>query len=148
MTEDQFFKYMFPFIFIFFWLSISAFISFISGWHKLAKLHPWQEPVRATKLGPIAISFGYDSLPASIGGVYVRLSPYAISFSIIFLFRFFNPPMSVPWSQVSSCTQSKWLFWPITVLRFREISQSMRFSGRAARKIFEYWRNEAIRKHA
>ena len=76
------------------------------------------------------MSLGSGLYPAGYGGVvFVRLSQQGIGLSVIFLLRFYHPPIFIPWSEVARCVREKVRGTWTTKLSLREEASEFAFYG-------------------
>ncbi|MGA6992973.1 MAG: hypothetical protein WBX50_03655 [Candidatus Deferrimicrobiaceae bacterium] len=76
------------------------------------------------------MSLGSGVYPAGYGGVvFVRLSQHGIGLSVIFLLRFFHPPIFIPWSEVARCAREMVRGSYVTNLSLPEEESEFAFYG-------------------
>jgi hypothetical protein len=102
------FPFWSPFFFVGLWLFMSAFFALISGWFSLAshfRAHSRPEGQKVTsqvKQMGIVPENRVTHMIISERGLYLYVSP---------LFRFFHPPLLLPWSQVRLVREIQTLWW-------------------------------------
>ena len=125
----------FPVFFLALWFAISAIIAFVGGWHTLARRYrgePTTVVDRVTfasgQLGVMRAHYN-NCLTVSIG-------PSGIGLKVLFPFRFFHPPLLVPWEDIAAC--ERWRTFGLfdrTRLRLVGGAPPVVLSGRAARLV-------------
>lgn len=95
---DYLLPVLFPIYFMTLWLCIGALISFMGGWYSLAQRYRMREPFTGEKWrmqsGQMRWLTNYNSvltLGANQEGLYL---------ACMFLFRFMQPPLLIPWSEI------------------------------------------------
>ena len=126
---------LFPVLFVLFWLFISEVISFLSGWHALARRFTKQsEPCgEITTAGPFfyVVHMRYWSHYSSV--IRVSAAEDALYLSVLFPYRFGHPPLRVPWSEIEfDLIKLYWRGYVVLTLG-REEQIPFRISERMAR---------------
>jgi hypothetical protein len=106
-----------PMVFIafafFVWFSVGAYLSFASGWVRLARRYPGPRRPDGATLGGQVLCVGRVAenlvtfLTVANDGLY--LSP-------LFLFRFMRRPVLVPWGDITHTSSWRLLWWRAYVL--------------------------------
>jgi hypothetical protein len=140
------------------WFSIAALgIVFIlyaihvypGGWHALSvRYRHAKRPAGEClfRLATIHLGLGFfplgyrESIFASIGSDGITISKYR-------LFRYWSPPLLIPWSAVSECKRetrtSLWtLFGTATAVYLSEPQTRLLFPGTLGRAIYAFWSRE------
>lgn len=90
--------------FILFWMAIIWLIAQLSGWSKLAKVYPAHTPFNETCWSMQSGRFrGYSNYS---GILLVCADGHALHLSTFILFRPGNPPLSIPWEDITSKTKT------------------------------------------
>jgi hypothetical protein len=139
-----------PFVlFAVFWLGIAALISLLSGWSSLARDFRMVEPVVGKRFHFASASLGMRPFRASYSGcLFVTVAENGIGISLFFLFRFFSPPLLIPWSAIESVEEKPvFLFFPAVDIRVRDHWPVLSIPGRARYAILdEYQRRKPFHK--
>ncbi|MBK8935450.1 MAG: hypothetical protein KBA85_02505 [Chloroflexi bacterium] len=90
--------------FILFWIAIIWLIAQLSGWSKLADVYPAHTPFNETCWSMQSGRFrGYSNYS---GILHVCADSRALHLSTFILFRPGNPPLSIPWEDITSKSQT------------------------------------------
>ena len=139
---------LFLLLFAIFWCGIMAFISFIGGWHELAKSFPAEENIfritsrnEGERFRCASMTMGPKYFPTNYGNcLTIDVSREGIGIRIWPVFRFLHPPLLIPWLQVEGCVRENFLLiFTRTALSLNTQRHALRFSGRAGKAIFEEW---------
>lgn len=124
------FAAIFPIYFVLLWLLVSAVISLVGGWHSLSKIYRTRVPFDGTKLrmqsGRMRSLANYNNvltLGANQQGLYL---------AAMFLFRFMQPPLLIPWGEVRVRRTKGWIFEYATFTLGREVSIPLRIRSKLA----------------
>jgi len=132
--------WFFPF-FVAIWLTVSALISRLSGWSRLAEQFRSDAPASGEHFRFVSGSMGRALFPASYKScLSVAVSPAGFHLSIQFPFRFLSPPLFIPWTEVESVQEGRWLFVRKTAIRLRNQWPVISLYGRAGRCVSESYR--------
>jgi len=116
---------------------ISALLSTISGWHRIAARFPYKKITDPRKYYFARMSLGSGKFPVAYGGcVIVRLSPHGLGLSVIFLFRYLHRPIFIPWSEVSSCAREQTARYDVTKISLRDEKSAFSFYGKVGENIY------------
>jgi len=125
-------------LFITGWLAICCFLSFVGGWHALAKKYRSTARGSGELFSFASMGLGSGLFPVSYRScLFVRLDSTGIALSVFPLFRFFHPRLSIPWSAVSDCKRERFWFMSCTAVYVSEPQTRMRFFGRVGREIYD-----------
>ena len=118
------------------WFTISALLSHIGGWSSLAAHFRAAQPPTGEHFHFVSGSMGAKFFPVSYGGcLFVATNEDGFHLSILLPFRFWSPPIFIPWSQVESVEEKRRLFVRYTVVRVRDQWPSISIRGRAGQSI-------------
>ncbi len=127
-----------PFTFVVMWAVITGLLAHISGWAGLSSHFRAAAPPSGERFRFVSGSMGLKSFPVSYGGcLFLDVNTHGFRLSILFPFRFQSPPLFVPWSQVASVTEKKFLFMAFTELRLRDHWPTISIRGKAGKFIQE-----------
>lgn len=90
--------------FILFWLAIIWLIAHLSGWSKLAGVYPSHIPFNETCWSMQSGRFRWGSNYSGI--LHVCADNRALHLSVFVLFRPGSPPLSIPWEDITSKSQT------------------------------------------
>ena len=128
-----------------FWLAISCFFSFASGWHALAKRYRCTTTSSGRLHRFVSMGLGQGWGFPAVGYrrcLFARVDSAGILLAILPLFRFFHPQLFIPWSAVSDCRRERLWFINYTAVYISEPQTRMIFRGRLGEEIYEA-RNQA-----
>jgi hypothetical protein len=129
-------QWFFPF-FVVLWFSISALVSRVSGWTKLAERFRAANGLDGERFRFASASIGALSwLPVGYSGcLFFTVGRTGFRMSVFFPFRFLTPPLFIPWAQVEVVTeQTSWLAHRV-VVRIRGYSSKISVLGHAGKSI-------------
>jgi hypothetical protein len=118
-------------LFALMWLGVTGLLAHLSGWTSLARSYRAGAPSNGERFRFVSGSMGLRFLPVSYGScLFVRVEKQGFHLSILLPFRFLTPPLFIPWSDVESAVESRFLLFRYTVLTVR--SQWPRITIRGA----------------
>jgi hypothetical protein len=127
------FAVIFPIYFLSLWLLVSATISFVGGWHSLAKVYRTAVEFNGAKWG---MQSGQMRWLASYNNILtIGVSPQGLYLSSMFLFRFMHPPLLVPWGEIRVQRKKGWVFEYVTFMLGHELAIPLRIRGKLAAKL-------------
>ncbi len=91
-------------VFILFWLAIIWLTAHFSGWSKLAEVYPARIPFNETCWAMQSGRFRWGSNYSGI--LRVCADSQALHLSAFVLFRPGNPPLSIPWEDITSTART------------------------------------------
>ena len=98
---------MLPIVLVGMWVGVNALLSYSSGWQKLAAVYRAQRPpsgrcfpIQGGRIGDV-FARGCLTIYTSPEGMYVSIWP---------IFRFREPPLFIPWSDIRNRRERRWLF--------------------------------------
>jgi hypothetical protein len=101
-----------PFLFIGFWLSILAILSFISGWRSLAATHRADQHLAGKTFYMASASIGAEFFPVNYNNCLTFVvGPSGFWVEPILPFRFLSPRLFMPWSEVSDIKKNSYWFY-------------------------------------
>jgi hypothetical protein len=90
------------------WIGVMALLAYMSGWWKLAAVYRAQRPPSGTcfllaggKIGEVWYR----------GTLTIYTSPEGLYLSVWPIFRFREPPLFIPWSDVRNRREKRWLWF-------------------------------------
>jgi hypothetical protein len=99
------------------WIVICYIIGLVSGWHELARPYRHSGTFRGSRWkfqsGRMRLSMGIHN------ALTVGVNPQGLYLAIFVPFCVGNPPLRVPWNDVSA-RPGKFLFWKYVEFRFRQ----------------------------
>jgi hypothetical protein len=129
------------------WCGIVAFISFIGGWHQLAKSFRAEEKVfRVTKgdqgerFRCASMTMGPKYFPTNYGNcLTIRVSCEGIGITVWPLFRCLHPTLWIRWPHVERCERGKYLLVFSRTAAYLSNRHPLCFYGRAGKAIYNAW---------
>lgn len=113
-------QYFVP-LFVVLWLGMTALLSHWGGWAHLARKYSSNEAVSGERFRFVSGSMGNRFFPVNYGNcLFVVLNARGLRLSILFPFRFQCPPLYVPWRDVESVSERRFLFFRFVVITIRE----------------------------
>jgi len=110
-----------PWFFVFFvamWLAVTGLLAFVSGWFSLATRWRAQGSASGERFRMRSATLGAKFLPVSYGNcLTVTVSEQGLGLSIFLLFRLLSPPLFIPWSEISSVSEGRFLFFRHVVVQ-------------------------------
>lgn len=132
-------QWFIPF-FVVMWLVISAVLALLSGWSGLATRFRTDGTAQGEQFRFVSGSMGAGVFPVNYGTcLFLKLNEQGFQLSVFFLFRFFSPPLFIPWSQVESVTERRFLFRQCAAVRIRGHEPVLSFYGKAGKRILEVY---------
>lgn len=134
---DENFVYVFIPTFILMWISISAAISYIGGWHYLQKKYRTYEKISGVKVKGRSLSLGFGYLPPASyrNCVKIYITENGLYMKSMFLFRLFHPPLLIPWDAIMTVKFKKILLFKTLKIRIGKIRMGV--YGKLAQEINE-----------
>jgi hypothetical protein len=99
------------------WIFVCYLLSLLSGWHDLGRAYRYSGAFDGTRWrfqsGQMRLLMGIHN------ALTVGVNSQGLYFAVFILFRVGNPPLLVPWNDVST-RACKFLFWRYFEFRFRQ----------------------------
>jgi len=120
------------------WGLVSFMLSLTSGWWWLAKAFPAPPDVDGERFSFAFVAVGSEQLSvshrarATVGAAGIGLSVYLSS-------RLSNPPLLIPWREVTAIEETPGLLRTTATLRLRGLPQTIRLRGALAHCALETW---------
>jgi hypothetical protein len=100
------------------WFGITGFLSVLSGWYGFAAQWRSQGKPAGERFHMRSASIGKPFMPVGYGNVLtITVSDLGLGLAVLFPFRFLSPPLFIPWSQVSSVYEGRFLFFRHVVVQ-------------------------------
>lgn len=124
------------------WIAISVFLSYVSGWASLTAYFRAAQPVSGQHFRFVSAFMGAKWLPISYKGcLFVKVNDEGFCFSLFFLFRFWSPPLFIPWSEVESVEEKSSFLWGRHIaLRIRNQWPTILLGGEVGQCILDTYR--------
>jgi hypothetical protein len=107
LSEPQWFLPLFALM----WFGIGGLLSVLSGWWSLASRFPAADSIKGENYRFVSGSMGLGFFPVNYGScLFVTINEKGFRVAILFLFRFLSPPLFIPWAQVESVAEKRFLF--------------------------------------
>ena len=131
-----------------FWCCVLAMVSYVGGWHSLAKTYRDEATSFRIAAGEegrrfrwASLSMGPSYFPTNYGScVNLVIDDHGIGLKVSLIFRFLHPPLLIPWSAIEKCELDKLFFfyWRATVHLIGR-PHPLRFYGRCAQEVERVW---------
>jgi len=134
----------FPILFGAMWIGVVSLLGAMSGWRSMAAAFPaaWDPTAQRFTFG--SASIGWRGFPVSYRSILtVEVGDAGIGLSVMRMFGFNHPPMTIPWEAVESCTEGFYAFWTGVEVRLRGGAGRIVLRGRPARAVLERWAGAA-----
>ena len=130
-----------------FWWTLLALLSLNSGWLALARNYRRRQPLRESRLFIFqSVGLGSGWFPVSYGGcVFVRVAPAGLGLAVFPLFRFFHPPLTIPWHAIRECRRRRFWFFTWVVAYLAESSTRLLFNGRLGQYVLDSFTDQTRR---
>ena len=120
------------------WFGIGGLLSLLSGWRSLASRFPGSDSIQGDHFRFVSGSMGIPFFPVNYGScLFVTVNEMGFRVAILFLFRFLTPPLFIPWAQVESVAEKRFLFMRYAAIRIRENWPILSFYGKAGKRMLE-----------
>jgi hypothetical protein len=132
-------------VFVAGWFTMLTLLSLVGGWNALAG--PYRDlgdaEGRAYRVSSISIKRGL--LPIDYGNcVSVRISSGGVRLAVWLPFRWFHPPLFIPWTAIPHCEGGRHWLRKCTTIQLADPPTTIRFYGRAGRDILATYDNRAL----
>jgi hypothetical protein len=143
---------LFLLLFAIFWCGVVATISFIGGWHGLAKSFRAEERMfrianldEGERFRCASMTMGPKYFPTNYGNcLTIRVSCEGIGIRVWPLFRVLHPPLLIPWHHIERCEREKFLLiFSRTAAYLSNRQNALCFYGTAGEAIFNTWLQRA-----
>ncbi len=128
-------------LFLAFWLCILAGLAFADGWFSLSREFRSDASESGQRFHFCSGALGvWPFLMSSYGKcLFITANEQGFRISILFPFRFFHPPLFIPWTAVDSVERRFMLFLPCTVVRLSRGWPTFAVRGAAARYLIDLY---------
>lgn len=104
-------------LFALMWLGVTGLLAHFSGWASLAKSYRAGAAPDGERFRFVSGSMGRKFLPVSYGScLFVLVERQGFHLSILLPFRFLSPPLFIPWADMESAIERRFLLFRYTVL--------------------------------
>ena len=125
----------FPLVFAVMWFGITGFLAVLSGWHSFASKFRARKELTGERFRMRSASIGLPFLPVGYGNIVTfTISDGGLGLKLIFPFRFLSPPLFIPWSQVTSVSEGKFLFFRHVIVQPANHWSRIKLYGAVAEK--------------
>jgi hypothetical protein len=136
----------FPIFFGAMWIGVVSLLGAMSGWRGMAAAFPAVQDPTAQRFSFGSASIGWRGFPVSYKSILtVDVGDYGIGLSVMRMFGFNHPPMSIPWQAVESCQQGFYAFWTGVEVRLRDGGGRIVLRGRPGAAVMARWTQSAAR---
>jgi hypothetical protein len=130
--------------FVAMWVAVCSALAVLSGWYGLAERFRAGTPLQGARFRFASASIGRAWFPVSYGNcLFFTVTPTGLGLSLLFIFRPLSPPLFVPWSEVSSVTERRFLFFRSALIRLNGHWSQIRVHGRAGQGILSAYESRA-----
>ncbi len=137
------------------WVTVCFIIAQLGGWASIAAKHPSsnggvdESQFRGQTLrrfGLASLSLGQSLFATNYNNcVTIVVSENGILIEALFIFRFFHPPLFIPWSSVESCKEiTQFFFLKRVALHTHGIAYPILFGGQVGQEILRHWNNQSL----
>lgn len=93
------------------WFCVTGLLSHLGGWARLARTYRAEETQEGERFRFVSGSMGNRFLPVNYGNcLFVTVNARGVRISILLPFRFQSPPLYLPWSDIESVSERRFLF--------------------------------------
>jgi len=122
------------------WLVVSRISAGMSGWRTLARRFAATAPIRGERLRFGSGAMGRLPLPIRYSRcLSIVVGPAGLGLSLMLLFRFGAKPLFIPWPEIESVEEVRYLFVRVLALRVRGEWPTLFFRGRPEKLIRQAW---------
>jgi hypothetical protein len=122
--------------FVAMWVTVCCVLAIWSGWYSLATRFSSTQTPEGERFRFASASMGRPWLPVSYGNcLFITVTPTGLALRVLFLFRPLSPPLFIPWSEVASVTERRFLFWRSAVIRFNGHWSHIKVHGSAGQAV-------------
>ena len=127
-----------PFFILFplMWVFITTLLAYMSGWAKLGQRFRATAPPAGQRFRMVSGAMRNGLFPVNYGGcLTVAVDDGGFYLSILFLFRWQNPPLYLPWTKVVSLVEKRVLFSRLAVIHLGDDWPVITIRGRAGQAL-------------
>jgi len=122
--------------FVLLWLGMSAVLAVLGGWSNLARRFRARGPAKGELIRFVSGSMGAPLLPVGYGrSLNLTVGEEGFGLSVLFLLRFFSPPLFIPWDAVESVEAKRSLIGRYTAIRVRDRWPTISIRGDAGERL-------------
>ena len=124
--------------FAFMWFAITGGLALLSGWRSLATIWPTQAEPEGERFRFASGAIGMRLLPVSYSScLTVSVSNDGLGIAILFPFRFLSPPIFIPWKQIASVSEGRFLFFRHVLVQPLNHWSRIKLYGRVGKQVLE-----------
>jgi hypothetical protein len=133
-------QYFLP-LFAALWFGMSALLAHWGGWAHLARKYRTRDAAEGECFRFVSGSMGNRFMPVNYGNcLFIAVNASGIRLSILFPFRFQSPPLYVPWLDVESVSEKRFLFlFRYVVITVKEHWPRISLWGRAGQAVLKFY---------
>ncbi len=118
------------------WLGVTGLLSVLSGWSGLATYWRARDQPTGERFRMRSGSIGMRYLPVGYGNcLTITVSDKGLGLSLLFPFMFLSPPLFIPWIQISSVQEGKFLFIRHVIVQPSNHWSRIKLYGAVAEKV-------------
>jgi len=127
------------------WLGISAVLAVLAGWSNLARRFRARQPTKGERFSFVSGSLGAPLLPVGYGrSLSLTIGEEGFGLSVLFLLRFYSPPLFIPWDAVESVEAKRSLFGRYTAIRVRDRWPTISIRGDPGERLAQQYAKRRI----
>ena len=134
----NYYMFLFPLFFIANWMFVVFILSKL-GWSKLLKKYSYNKPFIGRRIGFVSAKINLTSYSNVI---ILKTNDEGFYMKVMFLFRFFHPPVFIPWSEIKNIEEKKVLFFSQIILTLGDPKiATIKFDKKTFLKITKDYKN-------
>lgn len=130
-------QWFFP-TFALMWIGISALLSKVGGWKNLAGEFRATQPTNGQRFRFVSGSMGARRFPVSYRScLFVTVNETGFRLAIFFPFRFWSPPLFIPWTEVAAAETKRLFFVNRAIVQLHGRWPAISIRGAAGKSIVD-----------
>ena len=120
------------------WCAVSVLLSFVSGWHGLARYHRAFDAVEGESFRFASGAIGFGAFPVGYNNcLNVTLNRTGFRLAVFPLFRLLAPPLFISWRDVAAVEVKQSFRVRYAVVRLRGDGPQIRLRGEAGTRLLD-----------
>lgn len=139
--SPAFSPYAFLVYFVILWLGVTALLAYVSGWVELAKQFP-DKDVHDGEIFHFASGAMGESkyFPVNYrNALMIAVSTEGLRISLFFLFRFWSPPIFIPWTAIDRIEEERLWLMKYSVIHLHQNPVRILLRGRVANHVLDQY---------
>jgi len=112
--------------FVCMWCLASYMVSLLGGWYAISKKYRRQETANGRLYFFTSMNVGIGTYASCL---FIRVGEKGLDISVFLPFRFFHPPLLIPWNAFDSCKRTRLFFIERLQLMLRDPKCVLCFRG-------------------